>query len=261
MSVPEENDILVYSKNEEEYREHLKTVLQTLREQQLYAKFSKCHFWEKEVRFLGHVVSNQGIEVDPDKVVEVKEWKQPTNLTEGKEVNLFQPANEFLPMVDKIYRSLVETTKSIKGAKVQNNKFCVSIHYRNVDEKDWKTIAQCAQETLKDSPRLRLTHGQKVHRSIQFKILEVRPVLDWYKGKAVKFLHESLGLSNSDDVLPIYVGDDCFDEDAFKVVEDVDYDLARVLLGNEKRLVHMYLHIVSGDAIVALNTSFQLGLT
>ncbi|KAI8016531.1 putative trehalose-phosphate phosphatase F [Camellia lanceoleosa] len=124
-------------------------------------------------------------------------------------------------------KSLVETTKSIKGAKVENNKFCVSIHYHNVDEK----------------------------------VLEVRPVLDWYKGKAVKFLHESLGLSNSDDVLPIYVGDDCSDEDAFKVVEDGDYDLARVLIGNEKRLVHMYLHIVIGDAIVALNTSFQLGLT
>ncbi|KAL7229519.1 hypothetical protein ACSBR2_008095 [Camellia fascicularis] len=131
---------------------------------------------------------------------------------QGKEVNLFQPASEFLPMIDKIYRSLVETTKSIEGAKVENNKFCVSVHYRNVDEKHWKTIAQYVQETLKDYPRLRLTHGRKV--------LEVRPVLDWDKGKAVEFLLESLGLSNSDDVLPIYVGDDRTDEDAFKVLRD-----------------------------------------
>ncbi|XP_028079591.1 uncharacterized protein LOC114281337 [Camellia sinensis] len=51
----------------------------TLREQQLYAKFSKCHFWEKEVQCLGHAVSKQRIAVDPKKVVAVKEWKQPTN--------------------------------------------------------------------------------------------------------------------------------------------------------------------------------------
>ncbi|XP_028057292.1 uncharacterized protein LOC114261251 [Camellia sinensis] len=76
------HDILVYSKNEEKHREHLKVVLQTLREQQLYAKFNKCHFWEKEVRFWGHVVSNQGISVDLEKVVAIKEWKQPTNLTD-----------------------------------------------------------------------------------------------------------------------------------------------------------------------------------
>ncbi|XP_028054800.1 uncharacterized protein LOC114259004 [Camellia sinensis] len=75
------HDILVYSMNEKEHREHLKVVLQTLREQQLYAKFSKFHFKEKEVQFLGHVVPNQGIVVDPEKIVAVKEWKQPMNLT------------------------------------------------------------------------------------------------------------------------------------------------------------------------------------
>lgn len=129
---------------------------------------------------------------------------------QGKEVNLFQPAREFLPMIDEVFRTLVENTKSIKGAKVENHKFCVSVHYRNVDEKSWPTIAQCVHDVLKDYPRLRLTHGRKV--------LEIRPVIDWNKGKAVEFLLESLGLSDSDDVLPIYIGDDRSDEDAFKVL-------------------------------------------
>ncbi|XP_057463982.1 probable trehalose-phosphate phosphatase F [Actinidia eriantha] len=139
----------------------------------------------------------------------------PSNCTkstdkQGKEVNLFQPAREFLPMIDEVFRTLVENTKDIKGAKVENHKFCASVHYRNVDEKNWPTIAQCVHDILKDYPRLRLTHGRKV--------LEVRPAINWNKGKAVEFLLESLGLSNNDDVLPIYIGDDKTDEDAFKVL-------------------------------------------
>lgn len=131
---------------------------------------------------------------------------------QGKEVNLFQPAAEFLPMINEVFRSLVETTKDIKGAKVENNKFCVSVHYRNVDDKSWDLVGQCVHDVLKGYPRLRLTHGRKV--------LEVRPVINWDKGKAVTFLLESLGLANCDDVLPIYIGDDRTDEDAFKVLRE-----------------------------------------
>ncbi|KAL2901828.1 putative trehalose-phosphate phosphatase G [Bienertia sinuspersici] len=129
---------------------------------------------------------------------------------QDKEVSLFQPASEFLPMIDEVFRTLVDTTKDIKGAKVENHKFCAAVHYRNVDEKNWPTIAQLVHDILKSYPRLRLTHGRKV--------LEIRPVIDWDKGKAVEFLLESLGLSNNDDVLPIYIGDDKTDEDAFKVL-------------------------------------------
>lgn len=129
---------------------------------------------------------------------------------QDKEVNLFQPAREFLPMIDEVFKTLVEVTKDIKGAKVENHKFCASVHYRNVDEKNWPTIAQYVHDILKSYPRLRLTHGRKV--------LEVRPVIDWHKGKAVEFLLESLGLSDREDVLPIYIGDDRTDEDAFKVL-------------------------------------------
>ena len=62
------DDILIFSKDEEEHEEHLRLVLEKLREHQLYAKFSKCEFWLKEVGFLGHVISGEGIAVDPAKV-------------------------------------------------------------------------------------------------------------------------------------------------------------------------------------------------
>ena len=76
------DDILVYSKTEEEHADHLRTVLQILRDRKLYAKLSKCEFWKSEVKFLGHVVSKQGIAVDPAKVEAVMNWERPTSVTE-----------------------------------------------------------------------------------------------------------------------------------------------------------------------------------
>ena len=76
------DDILVFSKIEEEHVEHLRLVLQKLREHKLYAKRSKCEFWLKEVSFLGHVVSNGGITVDPSKVRDVLNWKPSTDVGE-----------------------------------------------------------------------------------------------------------------------------------------------------------------------------------
>src|SRR6266540_3116247 len=75
------NDILVYSKNEEEHVKHLHLVLDRLREHQFYAKLSKCQFWLKEVSLLGHILSAKGVAVDPSKVQEVLEWKSPTSVT------------------------------------------------------------------------------------------------------------------------------------------------------------------------------------
>ncbi|XP_044968853.1 probable trehalose-phosphate phosphatase 2 [Hordeum vulgare subsp. vulgare] len=131
--------------------------------------------------------------------------------SEDKEVNLFQPASEFLPMIAEVFENLSESIKDIDGARMEDNKFCVSVHYRNVAPHDYETVHQRVTVVLKDYPCLRLTHGRKV--------LEVRPVIDSNKGKAVEFLLESLGLSETDDVLPIYVGDDKTDEDAFKVLK------------------------------------------
>ena len=65
------DDILIYFKNEEEHAEHLRVIPQRLREHKLYAKFSKCDFWLKEVQFLGHIISKDGISVDPGKIWDV----------------------------------------------------------------------------------------------------------------------------------------------------------------------------------------------
>ena len=76
------DDILVYSQNEVEHEEHLRMVLQKLRENQLFAKLSKCEFWLKEVPFLGHIISVGGVSVDPSKVRDVLNWKPPQNVSE-----------------------------------------------------------------------------------------------------------------------------------------------------------------------------------
>jgi hypothetical protein len=74
--------ILVFSKNEEEHEVHLQLVLQKLREHKLYAKFSKCEFWLKEVAFLGHVLSKGGVSIDPGKVKDVLEWGKPRKVSD-----------------------------------------------------------------------------------------------------------------------------------------------------------------------------------
>ena len=76
------DDILVYSRDEEEHANHLRLVLQTLREKQLYAKFNKCEFWLDQVVFLGHIVSREGIKVDPKKIEAVLNWEPPKNVPE-----------------------------------------------------------------------------------------------------------------------------------------------------------------------------------
>ena len=76
------DDILIYSKSQEEHVEHLRIVLRILAEQQLYAKFSKCEFWLDKVQFLGHVISKDGISVDPAKIEAVSQWSAPTSVTE-----------------------------------------------------------------------------------------------------------------------------------------------------------------------------------
>ncbi|KAA3483007.1 DNA/RNA polymerases superfamily protein [Gossypium australe] len=76
------DDILIYSQDESDHAEHLKIVLQILRDKQLYDKFSKSEFWLREVEFLGHIVSGKGIRVDPGKISAIVEWKPPRNVSE-----------------------------------------------------------------------------------------------------------------------------------------------------------------------------------
>jgi hypothetical protein len=76
------DDIFIYSKSQEDHDHHLRIVLGRLKAHQLYAKLSKCEFWLQKIAFLGHILTAEGIEVDPSKVEAVFKWKQPSNVSE-----------------------------------------------------------------------------------------------------------------------------------------------------------------------------------
>ncbi|XP_034708829.1 probable trehalose-phosphate phosphatase D isoform X1 [Vitis riparia] len=131
----------------------------------------------------------------------------------GNEIVLFQPAADFLPKVEGIFRLLTTRTKNIKGSRVEDNKFCVSVHFRCVHQKvirpDTNALKEVVESVLEDYPDFRVTRGKKV--------LEVRPLIEWDKGHALEYLLDTLGFDSS-DVVPIYLGDDRTDEDAFKMI-------------------------------------------
>ncbi|WVZ63514.1 hypothetical protein U9M48_013139 [Paspalum notatum var. saurae] len=110
------DDILVYSKNEKEHEEHLRIVLTRLREHKLYAKFSKCAFCLKEVSFLGHILSEKGVAVDPSKVEDVLNWKQPETVTEIRNfLGLAGYYRRFIKDFSKTAKPMTSLTK--KNAK------------------------------------------------------------------------------------------------------------------------------------------------
>ncbi|XP_052161173.1 probable trehalose-phosphate phosphatase 3 [Oryza glaberrima] len=125
----------------------------------------------------------------------------------------FQPAADFLPVIEEVYQVLKERMASIRGSLVENNKFCLSVHYRCVDEAEWGVLDGKVRAVIEGYPDLRLSKGRKV--------LEIRPVIDWDKGSALQFLLKSLGYEGRNDVFPIYIGDDRTDEDAFKVLRNM----------------------------------------
>jgi hypothetical protein len=117
------DDILVYSRNEHEHTMHLHTVLQRLHDHRLYAKLSKCDFWLREIKFLGHTISQDGISVDPKKVQEVMDWKPPTTVRQIQSfLGLAGYYRRFIPDFSRIAKPMTELLK--KGVKFEWSQKC-----------------------------------------------------------------------------------------------------------------------------------------
>ncbi|GJU98612.1 putative reverse transcriptase domain-containing protein [Tanacetum coccineum] len=102
------NDILVYSKSKEEHEVHLRLVLEFLKKEKLYAKFSKCEFWLQEVHFLSHVVNQNGIHADPSKIEVVNNWKAPTTPSESRSFGLLEGVEQeeaFQTLKDNLFNA------------------------------------------------------------------------------------------------------------------------------------------------------------
>ncbi|PSS28803.1 Trehalose-phosphate phosphatase [Actinidia chinensis var. chinensis] len=128
----------------------------------------------------------------------------------GNEFIIFQPAQEFLPAIKDMLKELENKTNKIQGVMIEDNRFCISVHYRHVQEEDYVTLQEKVQSVLATYPQFHLTRGKKV--------MEIRPSIEWNKGHALEYLLETLGFASSSNTLPIYIGDDWTDEDAFRVL-------------------------------------------
>ncbi|GJY02445.1 putative reverse transcriptase domain-containing protein [Tanacetum coccineum] len=139
--------ILIYSKNKKEHEEHLKAILELLKKEELYAKFSKCEFWIPKVQFLGHVIDSQGIHVDPAKIESIKDWASPKTPTEIRQfLGLAGYYRRFIEGFLKIAKSMTKLTQ--KGVKF-----------------DWGDKAEAAFQLIKQklcsAPILALPEGSE----------------------------------------------------------------------------------------------------
>ncbi|XP_021748386.1 probable trehalose-phosphate phosphatase C isoform X1 [Chenopodium quinoa] len=148
----------------------------------------------------------------PLQPLRIRDWKYHAKAVDlkGNKLVIYQPANKYLSEINQIQMSLKEKTAAIDGVNIEDNKFCMSVHFRNVSDEDLGSLEEEVKSVLEEHPHFRLTRGKKV--------LEIRPPIDWDKGHALEYLLDSLGLGSSNDVLPIYIGDDTSDEDAFELI-------------------------------------------
>ncbi|XP_059290037.1 uncharacterized protein LOC132043575 [Lycium ferocissimum] len=139
------DDILIYSRSEAEHAEHLRIVLQILKDRKLYAKFSKCEFWLKSVAFLGHVISGEGVQVDSQKIEAVKNWPRPTSVSDIR---------SFLGLAG-YYRRFVEGFSSISAPLTKLMKKEVKFQWSDACERSFEEL----KTRLTSAPVLTLPEG------------------------------------------------------------------------------------------------------
>ncbi|KAJ9537587.1 hypothetical protein OSB04_030320 [Centaurea solstitialis] len=139
------DDILVYSKSEADHMKHLREMLETLRKERLYAKFSKCEFWLRQVQFLGHTISYDGVSVDPSKVEAVKNWEQPKNVSEIR---------SFLGLAG-YYRRFIRDFSKIAVPLTSLTRKDVKFEWGEAQENAFQALKSC----LTNAPVLALPEG------------------------------------------------------------------------------------------------------
>ncbi|GJV06069.1 putative reverse transcriptase domain-containing protein [Tanacetum coccineum] len=131
------DDILIYSKNKQEHEEHLKLILELLKKEQLYAKFSKCEFWIPKVQFLGHVIDSQGIYVDPAKIESIKDWASPKSATKIRQfLGLAGYYRRFIEGFSKIAKPMTKLTQNKREKVIAYASRQLKIHEKNYTTHD-----------------------------------------------------------------------------------------------------------------------------
>lgn len=122
-----------------------------------------------------------------------------------------QKGREFLPSLDAAEEDLAPRLDDIEGARIERKRFAIAVHFRQVDDADVADVESAVDAVMADHDDLRKTGGKR--------IFELRPDIEWHKGRALRFLLETLDLDR-EDVVPMYLGDDVTDEDAFRAIAD-----------------------------------------
>ncbi len=123
-----------------------------------------------------------------------------------------EQSKEILPQLDRIEKELLPLQESFKGVQIDRKRYAVGVHYRNAAEKDEPQIIEAFERVLAQHTGYKKGTGKK--------IVEIKPDLDWHKGQAVLWILKALKMDQDPTVLPIFIGDDDTDEDAFGILKE-----------------------------------------
>ncbi len=152
---------------------------------------------------------------------------------------IHEEGEHFIEVLDEVERDLVQELKDINGAQVERKKFSVATHYRRVDDENVDRVKETVDEMLVKYDSLKKSGGKKV--------IEIQPAIDWHKGKAVRWLLDALDLKN-ENVVPIYIGDDLTDENAFR---EIKTDGIGILVAEKKKKSDAHYVLGDTDAVRA----------